>query len=123
MAWKADRHAVHRYLALHDGPADPTPQLAVDPGAAARDDGEAPTTFARQKFLKVNLNTIFPGNDLFALSVSNPTPAAGIREGSGFTPGAAFRNIGLAGAGRYAEMDLLNREVLARLTGGGKELS
>lgn len=36
VAWNADRHAVFRYLALFDGPADPTPQLAVDPGAAAR---------------------------------------------------------------------------------------
>ncbi|HEX6852600.1 MAG TPA: lipopolysaccharide heptosyltransferase II [Candidatus Polarisedimenticolaceae bacterium] len=36
VAWNADRHAVHRYLALFDGPADPTPELAIDPGAAAR---------------------------------------------------------------------------------------
>lgn len=34
--WSADRHAVHRYLALHDGAADPTPELAVLPEARAR---------------------------------------------------------------------------------------
>lgn len=36
VAWHPERHAVHRYLALFDGPADPAPELAVAPGAAAR---------------------------------------------------------------------------------------
>jgi len=64
-------------------------------GSSSRDDGEGPISYAAQKFMKVNLETVFPTNDITALQVTAPQPGNAFREGVGFTPKAAFRNIGL----------------------------
>ncbi|MFN0157309.1 MAG: FlgD immunoglobulin-like domain containing protein [Bacteroidota bacterium] len=54
------------------------------------------TTLARQVFYKADLTTIFPANDITALSVDEPTGGNGIAVGSSFAAKASFRNIGLA---------------------------
>jgi hypothetical protein len=58
---------------------------------------------------KVNLNTVFPVNDISALAVTAPTPGNPLREGVAFTPKAAFRNVGLAAqTGIPVRFEILN---------------
>jgi hypothetical protein len=56
----------------------------------------SPVSLAKQVFYKADLNAIFPANDIAALAITAPPAGGAVKEGTSFTPKAAFRNLGLA---------------------------
>lgn len=67
----------------------------IHPGSAARAEGEGPVALVKQKFVKLDLNSIYLNNEITALTVTGPSPNRALRQGTTFTPKAIFRNNGL----------------------------
>jgi phosphoglycerate dehydrogenase-like enzyme len=77
--------------------------------------GAALDVFEREPY-----EPVAPGKDLRTLAnvIMTPHISSSTREACDRMASRALKNILLAEAGKYAEMDLLNREVLAKLGRG-----